>query len=111
MMATRRARAVMLIASPRFEEHVTPPGHPERMERAAVFDAAADRWRARGARIERPRAATIEELARVHSADHLSAIAATAGRAVMLDADTYTSSESYEIALLAAGAAVQAAEH
>jgi acetoin utilization deacetylase AcuC-like enzyme len=38
-------------------------------------------------------------------------MAATAGRAVMLDADTFTSPESFEIALLAAGAAVQAAEH
>jgi acetoin utilization deacetylase AcuC-like enzyme len=35
----------------------------------------------------------------------------TAGRAVALDADTFTSPESYEIALLAAGAAVQAAEY
>ena len=27
---------MLLIASERFEEHVTPPGHPERMERARV---------------------------------------------------------------------------
>ena len=42
---------------------------------------------------------------------HVDAMAATSGRAVMLDADTFTSPESYEIALLAAGAAVQAAEY
>ena len=36
---------------------------------------------------------------------------AIAGRAVSLDADTFTSPESVEIAALAAGAAVQAAEH
>ena len=35
---------MLLITSPRFEEHVTPPGHPERMERAHVFDAVAARW-------------------------------------------------------------------
>lgn len=102
---------MLLITSPRFEEHVTPPGHPERMERAHVFDAAAERWRAQGATIADPRAATRDELARVHTGGHLDAMAATAGRAVMLDADTFTSPESYEIALLAAGAAVQAAEH
>jgi acetoin utilization deacetylase AcuC-like enzyme len=34
-----------------------------------------------------------------------------AGRATVLDEDTFTSPESYHIALLAAGAAVQAAEH
>lgn len=38
-------------------------------------------------------------------------MAATAGKPSMLDADTFTSPDSHEIALLAAGAAVQAAEH
>ena len=101
---------MLLITSPRFEEHVTPPGHPERPERAHVFDAAADRWRQKVA-IASPVAATREQLLRVHSAAHVDAITATAGRAVMLDADTFTSPESCEIALLAAGAAVQAADH
>jgi acetoin utilization deacetylase AcuC-like enzyme len=102
---------VLLITSTRFEEHVTPPGHPERMERAHVFDATARQWRSRGVTIESPRPATRAELARVHTDAHLEAMASTAGRAVMLDADTFTSPESYEVALLAAGAAVQAAEH
>ena len=57
-----------------------------------------------------PRAATGEQLARVHAADYLHRIAETNGRAVALDPDTYTSPESYEIALLAAGAAVDAVE-
>ncbi len=102
---------MLLITSPRFEEHVTPPGHPERMERAHVFDAAAARWREKGATITSPRAATVDELRRVHDTAHVDTMAATAGRAVMLDADTYTSPESYEIACLAAGAAIQAADH
>ena len=58
-----------------------------------------------------PSAATRQQLLRVHAEAHVDAMAATSGRAVMLDADTFTSPESYEIALLAAGAAVQAAEH
>jgi acetoin utilization deacetylase AcuC-like enzyme len=100
-----------LITSPRFEEHVTPPGPPERMERARVFAAVADRWvKAGGARAE-ARPATREELERVHDGGYLDRLAATAGRAVMLDADTFTSPESLEIAALAAGAAVQAAEY
>ena len=37
-------------------------------------------------------------------------MAATSGNAVMLDADTFTSPDSYEVARLAAGATVQAAE-
>ena len=48
---------------------------------------------------------------RVHTQAHLERMAATAGKAVMLDADTFTSPDSYEVARLAAGATVQAAEH
>jgi acetoin utilization deacetylase AcuC-like enzyme len=102
---------MILISSPRFQEHTTPPGHPERPERAEVFDQVAAAWRDRGGRVVEPRPATRDELLRVHDAAHVDAMAATSGRAVMLDADTFTSPESYEIALLAAGAAVQAAEH
>ena len=107
----RSETTVLLITSPRFEEHVTPPGHPERMERAHVFDAAAARWVEKGGRTAAPREATREELSRVHDAGYLDQLAATAGRAVMLDPDTFTSPESLEIALMAAGAAAQAADH
>lgn len=100
-----------LFASPRFAEHMTPPGHPERPERAEVFDAVAARFAARGRTVSRARLATRLELARVHTVEYLDLIAATEGRAVMLDPDTFTSPESHEIARLAAGAAVKAARH
>jgi acetoin utilization deacetylase AcuC-like enzyme len=102
---------MLLVTSPRFEEHVTPPGHPERMERAHVFDAVATRWVEKDGLTVAPRPATMDELLRVHDRGYLEAVAATAGRAVMLDADTFTSPESIEIASLAAGAAVQAVAH
>jgi acetoin utilization deacetylase AcuC-like enzyme len=102
--------SVILIHSDRFAEHQTPPGHPERPERAEMMDAVADRWRARGLEIVAPREATHEQLARVHDEDYLRRIAATAGKSAQLDPDTYTSPESHEIALLAAGAAVDAIE-
>ncbi len=102
---------MLLISSPRFAEHTTPPGHPERPERAEVFDRFAAAFRARGGDVREPRPATRDELARVHTADYLDLIASTAGRAVMLDEDTFTSPESHEIALLAAGAAIDAARH
>src|SRR5207247_1629085 len=91
-------------------EHQTPPGQPERPERAEVLDAVANRWRAQKVEVVAPRAATREHLTRVHDADYVRRIAETAGRATALDPDTYTSPESYEIALLAAGAAVDAVE-
>jgi len=102
---------VIVISSPRFAEHTTPPGHPERSERAQVFDAVAAGFLKRGGEIRAPQPATRTELARVHMAHYLDQVAATAGRATMLDPDTFTSPESHEIALLAAGAALQAARH
>jgi acetoin utilization deacetylase AcuC-like enzyme len=102
---------MLLITSPRFEEHVTPPGHPESMERARVFGQVWAWWRENGGKTEAPRLATREELLRVHDRDYLDRIAASAGRAVMLDADTFTSPESVEIAGLAAGGAIQAGAH
>ena len=102
--------SLVLIHSDRFAEHQTPPGHPERPERAEVMDVVANRWRARGVDVVEPPAATEEQLARVHDDRYLKAIASTAGRAVKLDPDTYTSPESQEIALVAAGAAVDAVE-
>ena len=102
--------SLILVHTARFAEHQTPPGHPERPERADVLDAIAARWRGRGTEVVAPRAATSEQLLRVHDAAYVQQIAQTAGRATALDPDTYTSPESYEIALLAAGACVDAVE-
>jgi acetoin utilization deacetylase AcuC-like enzyme len=102
---------MLLFSSSRFAEHTTPPGHPERPERAEVFTAVASAFATGGGHIAPPRPATREELARIHTSDYLDRIAATSGRAVMLDADTFTSPESHEIALLAAGATIDAARH
>src|SRR5215471_7186195 len=102
---------MLLISSTRFQEHTTPPGHPERPERAEVFDRIAAAWRERGGRVVEPRPATRDELLRVHDEAYVASIDALDGRAAMLDPDTFTSPESVEVARLAAGAAVQAAEH
>jgi acetoin utilization deacetylase AcuC-like enzyme len=74
------------------------------------MDAVADRWRERGVEIVAPRAATREQLARVHDSDYIRRISETALKSQQLDPDTYTSPESYEIALLAAGAAIDGVE-
>jgi acetoin utilization deacetylase AcuC-like enzyme len=100
---------MVLFFSPRFADHMTPPGHPERPERAEVFEAVALAFQADGGEVREPHAATREELARVHTPEYLDTIAGTTGRAVMLDPDTFTSPESHEIACLAAGAAIDAA--
>jgi acetoin utilization deacetylase AcuC-like enzyme len=102
---------LLVITSERFAEHNTPPGHPERPERADVMDAVAQRWRDRGGTTSDPRPATRDELLRVHDEQYLDTIADTHGRAVALDPDTYTSPESHEVGLLGAGAAIDAARH
>ena len=102
---------MLLITSTDFDQHVTPPGHPERPERAHVFDAVAADWRDKGGPLRPPRAVTRDELERVHDPAYLDRVAATNGHAVMLDPDTFTSPDSLHVAELAAGAAVQAAAH
>jgi acetoin utilization deacetylase AcuC-like enzyme len=102
--------SLVLVSSPRFAEHQTPPGHPESPARAEVMEVVAREWELAGGEVIVPRAATRAELCRVHDEDYLDRIAATSGRAVALDVDTYTSPESHEIGLLAAGAALTAVE-
>jgi acetoin utilization deacetylase AcuC-like enzyme len=103
--------SLTLVTSQRFADHLTPPGHPERVERHDVMQVVAAEFRQRGGRVVEPRRATDEEILRIHDRDYLTMIAETAGRAAALDPDTYTSPQSYEVACLAAGAAVTAVEH
>jgi acetoin utilization deacetylase AcuC-like enzyme len=103
--------SLVLFHSTRFADHLTPPGHPERVARAETMEMAARRWQKLGGQVATPTAATRAQLARVHDVQYLDAIAATAGRATKLDPDTFTSPDSHEVALLAAGAATTAVEH
>jgi acetoin utilization deacetylase AcuC-like enzyme len=97
-----------IVSSPRFADHIPPPGHPERPERAGVFDAVADRWRGGGGDVLEPRPAARDELARIQSAAYLDRLESVRGKAAMLDADTFTSVDSIDRAELAAGAALTA---
>jgi acetoin utilization deacetylase AcuC-like enzyme len=106
-----RSVPLTLFTSPRFADHLTPPGHPERVERFGVMLQVASEFRQQGGEVLEPRPAGDEELTRVHDAEYVGLLRETAGRAVMLDADTFTSPDSYEVACLAAGAGVSAVEH
>jgi acetoin utilization deacetylase AcuC-like enzyme len=102
--------SLILIHSDRFLDHQPPPGHPERVERGEVMQSVAVAWKQRGRIVQAPRPATLTELRRVHGDAHLATIDRTAGRAVSLDPDTYTSPASRDVALLAAGAAIAGVE-
>ncbi|MGE3490634.1 MAG: histone deacetylase [Vicinamibacterales bacterium] len=101
---------LVLVSSPRFVDHVTPAGHPERPERAEMLEAVATRFRKAGGTVLEPRAATEADLARVHTREHIAGIAARRGRASMIDEDTFTSPDSDDIARLAAGAVLTAVD-
>src|ERR671912_314485 len=103
--------ALAVVASPRFADHLTPPGHPERVERHVVMQVVAGEFREGGGTVLEPRAANDKELALVHDADYIGLIRETAGRATALDPDTFTSPDTYDVARLAAGAAVAAGDH
>jgi acetoin utilization deacetylase AcuC-like enzyme len=103
---------VLYLTDPRFADHDTGPGHPERPAR---LDAVEDGLAAAGlgeaiVRVT-PRAATTKEIERLHHPRLVQVVAELAacggGR---LDADTVASSGSYDAALLAAGAGLDAIE-
>jgi acetoin utilization deacetylase AcuC-like enzyme len=100
-----------IFTSDRFADHLTPPGHPERVERAEVMQVVASEFRKRGGAVAEPRVATDDELARVHDREYLGLIRETAGRATALDPDTFTSPDSYDVARLAAGAVLAGVDH
>ena len=75
------------------------------------MQVVASEFGKRGGRVEAPRSVTDQEITRIHDADYLTSIKETAGRAVALDPDTFTSPGTFSAAYLAAGAAVTAVEH
>ncbi|MCX6542810.1 MAG: histone deacetylase [Acidobacteria bacterium] len=101
---------IAIVTSDRCALHQPPPGHPERPERHDVMSVVAEQWRNRGAQVIEPDGATREQLERVHLPAYLDQLEATAGQAVMLDPDTFTSPESWEVATVAAGAALKAVD-
>jgi acetoin utilization deacetylase AcuC-like enzyme len=100
-----------VFTSDRFADHLNPPGHPERVERAEMMQVVTSEFRRAGGDVREPRDATEEEITRVHDQDYFRLIKETAGRAIALDPDTFTSDDSYEVATLAAGAAVSAVDY
>jgi len=106
-MLAKRKTAV--VEDKRFLDHRGPAAHPERPDRISAIESAVA---ARGEALTRlmPRAATPDEILRVHSRAHFDRVAEASRRApAQLDADTYLSAESFEVALLAAGGATELA--
>jgi acetoin utilization deacetylase AcuC-like enzyme len=100
-------RTLALVDDPLFLEHRAPAGHPERAERLHAARAAVARSEISLQRIDlAARAATTEELARVHGERYLHQLDQLAGRSGYLDADTYYTEASVAAARTASGAAI-----
>ena len=102
---------MLLVATdPRFEAHDPGRGHPERAARlGAVQDGLALAARDYAVRLLTPRAATRDELVRVHTGTYVDALeqfCAAGGGAI--DQDTAASTGSWEAAVFAAGAGLEA---
>jgi acetoin utilization deacetylase AcuC-like enzyme len=100
-----------------FQEHLTPETHPESPARLAAIEQTLESTQLIKAIDQAaPRAATAEEIASVHSPDYIEEMEKQGARAgdehrlIPVDADTFVSAKSYEIAKLAAGAGLVAVE-
>lgn len=112
-MATRRSepKPVWILRDDRFLEHSMGPGHPENPGRLQAIYADLDAHPVPGSIVREPREATSAQIERVHGHDYVRTVAETAGKSrVVLDPDTSTSPRSYEAAVSAAGAALEASE-
>jgi acetoin utilization deacetylase AcuC-like enzyme len=91
-----------------FLAHDTGPHHPERADRLRAIGKVVETLPADRIRQVGSRRASAEELGRVHSPEHVARVAATAKLSrFAFDADTPTSSGSYEAALRAAGGTLE----
>ena len=106
----------MLITHPSFQHHDTGPGHPERADRMRAIDQMLGHDAFRGlVRREAPLRDDAEQwIALAHPASHIEQIRnarpGPSGHAVRLDPDTVLSSGSWEAAMRAVGAGLDAVD-
>ncbi len=100
----------LLLTDPLFLRHDPGPDHPESPARLLRVLRLLEAQPVPGTLLRAPRPATAEELGRVHSPRLREALLGLRGQSASVDADTATSPDSYDAAVLAAGAAVQAVE-
>ncbi|MBW2395652.1 MAG: histone deacetylase [Deltaproteobacteria bacterium] len=99
-------RRVGIVEDPRYQDHCGPEGHPERPERLTAVSEAIDSFRDQLVPIP-ARPAEPGEILAIHEESLLREVEDASGRApARLDADTYVSAASFEIARLAAGGCV-----
>lgn len=104
--------STLLITHPASLDHVTPPGHPERPDRARAVEAALEEERFAMLAREQAPEADIEALVLAHERSYVDALleASPASGTIQIESDTFMSPGTMEAALRGAGAAVQAVD-
>ncbi|ADO74323.1 histone deacetylase family protein [Stigmatella aurantiaca] len=100
----------LLLTDPLFLQHDPGQGHPESPARLQSILSVLARTPVAGTQVRSPRSATAAELSAVHTPELRQALLGMAGHRAVIDEDTRLSPDSYDAALLAAGAAVGAVE-
>jgi len=100
----------LLLTDALFLQHDPGPEHPECPARLERILSLLESQPIPGTERRAPRPATDEELAAVHSPRLLEALKGLRGTSTSLDPDTALSPDSYDAAVLAAGASVQAVQ-
>jgi len=97
---------VLVINDERFKQHLEQVPHLENARRVKAVQSVLEDPSLNGKWAELvPRLATKEELALVHTADHIDRIEKTAGKPLYsFDMDTQTTEKSYDVARLGVGA-------
>lgn len=98
-----------IVKDERYLKHDTGEYHPENYHRLeAIYDMLEEEEMKGRFKEIVPRKATHEELGMIHTKQYIAQVADTYGRSyTMLDPDTHTSSESWEVARLAVGGLLQ----
>ena len=100
----------LLLTDPLFLRHEPGPEHPERPARLSSVLNLLEKEPIHGTERKAARPATEEELAATHTPRLREYLKGLRGRHEVIDPDTMTSPDSYDAAVLAAGASVQAVE-
>jgi acetoin utilization deacetylase AcuC-like enzyme len=102
-----------IVTDEMFEQHLTPPGHPERQERArCVRRCLASGDAARRTTSIRAREAATGDLTLVHESPYVASVATFCeqGGGVLDSGDTWVGRASYQVARVAVGAVLQAVD-
>jgi acetoin utilization deacetylase AcuC-like enzyme len=100
----------LLLTDPLFLKHEPGQGHPESPARLRSILSVLARTPIVGTQEGQPRPATEAELASVHTPALRTHLQGLAGKRAEIDPDTQASPDTYDAAVLAAGAAVQAVD-